>query len=126
MATPFTHLLVAVASLATVYSVVATSGSAWADNMSAEASIPAQLVQWHSGLTVTSDFRAEPEWKSNLSAIDPEDLTAYFLMHGAVVQRAVAQGGFDSSFDAFDAPNSARKSARIPAVTQGGSAQRTR
>ena len=57
MATPFTHLLVTVASLATVYCVVAVYGSAWADDKGAVAHAPAELVElvrWHSGLTVTS------------------------------------------------------------------------
>ena len=120
MATPFTRLLVALAS------VVAMAANARADAMSAGANIPAELVQWHSGLTAASDSRVESERKSSLSAIDPEDLTAYLLMHGAAGQRDAAQSGFDYSFDAFDAPASAHKSALIPAVTEGGSAQRAR
>jgi hypothetical protein len=126
MATPFTHLLVAVASLATVYCVVATSGHARADDMSAVAYVPAELVQWHTGLTVTSDSYVKPEWKSTLTAIDPQDSTAYLVMHGAVGLRGVAEDGFDYSLDSFDAPKGARKSARDPARTQDGSAQRTR
>lgn len=73
MATPFRHLLAAVASLATVYCVVATSGNTRADDMSPVAQVPAELLRWHSGLTGTSDSRCKPEWKSTLTAIDPED-----------------------------------------------------
>ena len=122
MATPFTRLLVALAGLAAAYSVVAMAANARADAMSAGANIPAELVQWHSGLTAASDSRVDSERNSRLSAIDPEDLTAYLLMHGAAGQRNVAQRGFDYSFDAFDAPASAHKSAHIPNVTEGGSA----
>lgn len=126
MATSLTHLLVAACSLATVYSVVAASGNAWADDMSALAYAPAELLQWHSGLTVTSDSYVKPEWKSTLTAIDPEDSTALLVMHGAVGLRDVAADGFDYSRDSFDAPKGARKSTRDPAGTQGGSAQRAR
>lgn len=126
MAAPFTHLLVAIGSLATVYSVVAASGNAWADDMSTVVHAPAELLQWHSGLTVTSDSCVKPEWKSTLTAIDPEDSTAFLVMHGAVGLRRVAEDGFDYSLDTFDAPKGARKSARDPAGTQGDSAQRAR
>jgi hypothetical protein len=126
MATPFTHLLVAVASLTTVYPVVAAFGNAWADDMSAVAHAPAELLQWHSGLTVTSDCCVKREWKSTLTAIDPEDSTAFLVMHGAVGLRRVAEDGFDYSLDSFDALKGACKSARDPAGTQGGSAQRAR
>ena len=44
MATPFTHLLVAVASLATGYCVVSAPGNATADDMSAVAHAPAFRV----------------------------------------------------------------------------------
>jgi hypothetical protein len=125
MATPFTHLLAVVAVLATIYCVVATSGNAPADGMRAVAYVPAELVQWHSGFTVTSDSAANPEWKSTPSAIDPEGSTAFLVMHGAVGIRDVARDGFDSSLDSIDAPKGARKSARNPAGTQTGSAQRT-
>lgn len=121
MATPFTHLLVAVASLATVYSFVAASGNAWADDMSAVAHAPAELVQWHSGLTVTSGSCVKPEWKSTLTAIDAEDSTEFRVMHGTVGLCYVAEDGFDYSLDSFDAPKGARKSARDPAGSQGGS-----
>ena len=68
MVTPFTRLLVAVASLATVYSVVAGCGNAWANDVTAVAHARpemAELVQWHSGLTVISDSCVNPEWKSS-------------------------------------------------------------
>jgi hypothetical protein len=125
MATSFTRLLVAVASLATVYAVVAARGNAWADDLSAVAHAPAELLQWHSGLTV-SDSCVKPEWKSTLTAIDPEDSTAFFVMHGTVGLRHVAEDGFDYSLDSFDAPKGARESARDPAGIQGGSAQMAR
>ena len=67
MVTPFTRLLVAVTSLATVYSVVAACGNAWANDVTAVAHTRAEmaeLVQWHSGLTVISDSCVNPEWKS--------------------------------------------------------------
>ena len=73
MVTPFTHFLVAVASLATFYGVVATPASARADDMSAVAHVPAELLRWHSGLTGTGDSLFKPEWKSTLTAIDPEN-----------------------------------------------------
>jgi hypothetical protein len=122
MATPFTHLLIAVGSLVTVYFVVA----AWADDRSAGAHAPAELLQWHSGLTVSSDSYVKPEWKSTLTAIDPEDSTALLVMHGAAGLRDVAEDGFDYSYDVFDAPKRARKPARDPAGTQGGSEQTVR
>ncbi len=121
MATPFTRLLVAAASLVTVYSVVAAFGNAWADDVSAVEPAPAELVRWRSGLTVTSGSCVKPEWKSTLTAIDPEDSTAFRLMHGAVGLRDVEQDGCDYSLDSFDAPKGARKSARDLAGTQGDS-----
>ena len=133
MATPFTHLLVAVATLATVYCVVAAPGNARADDMSAVAHAPAELaelVQWHSGIhsgiTVTSDSCVNPEWKSTITAIDPEDATAFRVLQGAAGLRDVAEDGFDYSLDSFDAPKGARKSARDPARAQDGPAQRAR
>jgi hypothetical protein len=121
MATPFTHFLAAVASLATVCSVVAASGNAWADDMSAAAHAPAELLQWHSGLIVTSGSCVKPSWKSTLTAIDPEDSTASRVMHGAVGLCYVAADELDYSLFSFDAPKGARKSARDPGGTQGGS-----
>jgi hypothetical protein len=126
MATPVTHFLVAVAGLATMYSVAAMSGDAWADDMSAVAYTPAELLQWHSGLTVTSDFCVKQERKSTLTVFDPEDATALLVMHGAVGIRDVADHGLDYSVDSFDAPKGARKSARDPAGIQRGTAQRAR
>ena len=126
MTMPLTHLLVAVAGLATACCVVATSGNAAADDMGALAPAPAELMQWHSGLTVTSDSSVKPEWRSTLNAIDPDDSAALLQMHGAVSLRDGVEDGFDYSLDSLDTPKGARKSARNPAGTQGGSAQRTR
>ncbi len=126
MATPFKYLLGSAAGVAMVYCVGATSGNAWADDMSAVAYVPAELVQWHTGLTVTGDFYVKPERKSALRAMHPEDSTVLLVMHGAVGIRDVAEDGFDYPLDSFDAPKGARKSARNPAGTQHGSAQRAR
>ncbi len=126
MAMPATHLLIAVASLATVYSVAATSGNTGANDMSAVAYTQAELLQWHSGLTATSDFCVKPERKGTHTAKAPEDSTALLVMHGAVGIRDVAEDGVDYSRDSFGAPKGARKSARDPAGVQDGSAQRTR
>jgi hypothetical protein len=123
MATPCRRLLVAVAGLA---AVVATSGNALADDISAVVRVPAELMQWHSGLSGTSDSRFKPERNSTPTAIDPEDFTAYLAMHGAAGLRYVAEDRFDHSRDAFDAPISARKSARDAAGIQSGSAARAR
>jgi hypothetical protein len=126
MATPVTHLLIAVASLATVYSVAGTSGNTWADDMSAVAYTPAELLQWHSGLTATSDFCVKPERTGTHTAIAPGDSKALLVMHGAVGIRDMAEDGSDYSRDSFDAPKGARKVARDPAGVQDGSAQRIR
>ena len=130
MATPFTHLLIGVASLATVHCVGAVHGNAWADDMGAMAHAPAELVElvrWHSGLTVTSsDVCVNPEWKSTLTAIDAQDSAAFRVLHGAAGLRDVAADGFDYSFDSFDASKGARKSAQGPARAQDGSARRAR
>ena len=126
MTTRFTQVLMAVASLATVYCGVATSGNARADDMSAVTGASAELLQWHTGFTFTGGSCVEPEWKSTLSAIYPEHSTAFLVMHGAVGIRDGAEDGFDHSLDSFDAPKGARKSAHDPAVTKGSSAQRAR
>jgi hypothetical protein len=111
-----THLLVAIASLATVYAVVASSG-----NACAVAWAPAELMQWHSGLTVASGSCVKPEWKTTLTAIAPEDSTASRVMHGAVGLCYVAADQSDYSLDFFAAPKGARKPARDPGGTRGGS-----
>jgi hypothetical protein len=117
----FTHLVVAVASLGTVCSVVAASGNAWADDESAVAHALTELVQWHSGLTVASGSCVKPEWKSTLTAIDPEDSAASRVTHGAVGLCYVAADISDYSLDFFAAPKGARKPARDPGGTRGGS-----
>lgn len=126
MATPFMHLLVAVASLATVYSVVATSANAWADDINAVARAPAELLQWHSGLTDTVGSCVEPAWNSTVTAIDPRDFTVYLEMHGAIGLRVTAEGEFESSLSFFDVPKGARKSAGDPPGPQAGSVGRLR
>ena len=126
MATPFTHLLVAVTGLATVYGAVASPGIARADGKSAVAPVPAELVQWHSGLSVTSGSHSKPEWKSTLTAIDPEGPSALLVMHRSVGIRDVSEDGLNYSPDSFDAPKGARKSERNAAGKQGSSAQRAR
>jgi hypothetical protein len=126
MPTPVSHLMVAVAGLVTVYSVAAMSGNAWAGDMSAVAYTPTELLQWHSGLTVSSDYCVKLERKSTLTVVGPEDSTALLVMHGAVGIRDVADDGLDYSLDSFDAPKGARKSARDPAGIQDGSARRAR
>ena len=84
-----------------------------------------ELVRWHSGLTVTSsDVCVNPEWKSTLTAIDAQDSAAFRVLHGAAGLRDVAADGFDYSFDSFDVPKGARKSARDPARAQDGAASR--
>jgi succinate dehydrogenase hydrophobic anchor subunit len=126
MATPLTNLLAAVAIMATVYCVVAKSGNARMDDMRAVALVPAELVQWHSGFTVTGDSGVKPEWRSTLNAVDAQDARAFLVMHGAVGIRDVAEDRIDYSLDSLDAPKGARKSARNPTGTQDGSAQRGR
>ena len=126
MARPVTHLLAAAAVLAAVYGVFAKSGNARTDDMPAVALVPAELVQWHSGFTVTGDSGVKPEWRSTLNAMDAQDARAFLVMHGAVGIRDVAGDRIDYSLDSLDAPKGARKSARNPARTQDGSAQRGR
>lgn len=126
MARPFTHLLVAVAILTMVYCVVSMSANGRADDVRAAAYVPAELVQWHSGFTASSDSGVKPERKSTLGAMDAEDFRAFLVMHGAVGIRDVAEDGFDHSVDFFDAPKGARNSARFPAMTLDGSVQRGR
>ena len=118
MATPFTYLLVAIAGLATVYSAVAVPANARADDLGAGAYAPAelaQLLQWHSGLTVTSESCTDPAWKSALIAIDPEEYMAFRAWHGAEGLSHMARDGFESSPASFDAPKGDRKSVQGPA-----------
>ena len=89
MATPFTRLLVTVASLATVYSVVAASGNAWADDMTAVAHAQAEMaefVQWHSGLIVSRLIRRE----TSVYACKKQDLTLRSPLKVAVLDEVVA------------------------------------
>lgn len=81
MAKPFTHFLVAVACLAAIYSEMATSGNAWADDMREVAPVPAELIQWHSGLTGSSTACVIPEGKRPHAATQAEDAAAYLVMH---------------------------------------------
>ena len=124
MATQFANLLVAVAGFAMVCGVVAASANARADDMSAVAYVPAELMQWHSGLTVSDAPYVKPEWRSTLSATVPEDAKALLVMHGAAGIRDAAEDGLDYSRGAFDAPGRARKTARHPAWNADGPAQR--
>ena len=133
MATPFTYLLVAITTVATVCSVAAAPVDARAGDLVAVAHAPRELielVQWHSGIhsgiTVASDTCVNPEWKSALSAIDPEDSMVFRVFHGADGIGNVAEDGFDFSPDSSIAPKGARKSARDPARVQDGSTQRAR
>lgn len=121
MAKAFTYLLVAVASMATVYCVVASSGNAWANEIGAVADVPAELMRWHSGVTGTSDSCVKSEWKSTLNATDRDDSTEYLVMHGAVGPLDVTEHGSDYSVDSFDAPKGARKVARHRAGIRAGS-----
>jgi hypothetical protein len=121
MATPFTYLLVAIAGLATVYSTVAVPANALADDLGAGAYAPAELaelLQWHSGLTVTSESCDNPEWKSALSAINPEESMAFRVWHGAEGLPPMAKDGFESSSASFDAPKGDRKSVQGPSRAQ--------
>ena len=126
MATPFKYLLGSAASVAMVYCVGAPSGNAWADDMSAVAYVPAELMQWHSGLTVSDDPYVKPEWKSTLSATVPEGAKALLVMHGAAGIRDAAEDGLDYSRGAFDAPGRARKAARHPAWNADAPGQKIR
>lgn len=122
MAPRFTHLLVAVVGLATVCSVAAASWNAWGDEMNAVAHTPAELLQWHSGLTVTSGSCVKPEWKSTLSATGQEDAAAlHVILHGGAGLPDVAKDGFDYSPDTSGAPKGSRRSVRDPAPIQGRS-----
>lgn len=119
MATSFTHFLAAVVSLAALYSSMATSGNAWADDTSEVASVPAELMQWHSGLTGTSNSCVIPETKRPHAATQPGDPAAYLAMHGAVGLRSVGLDVSDFWFNSFDAPNIPRNSTRNPGANQG-------
>lgn len=119
MATPFTCFLVAVASVAAAYSSMAMPGNAWADDIIEVAPVPAELMQWHSGLTGTSNACVIPEGKRPHAATQTEDAAAYLVMHGAVGLRHVGLDGSDFWFNSFDALNGARKPARNPGANQG-------
>ena len=119
MATPFTHFLAAVVSLAALYSSMATSGNAWAEDTSEVASVPAELMQWHSGLTGTSNSCVIPEGQRRNAATQPEDSMVYLVMHRAVGLWNVELDGSDFWFNSFDAPNGARKFTPIPGANQG-------
>jgi hypothetical protein len=122
MATPFTHLLVAVAILTMAYGVVSMSANGRPNDVRAAAHVPAELVQWHSGFTVTTASGVKPEWKSTRSAMDAEDSRAFLVMHGAIGIRGLAEDRFDYQIDSLNAPKGARK----PAAIREGSAQRRR
>lgn len=119
MAKPFTHFLAAVACLAAICSEMATSGNAWADDMREVAPVPAELIQWHSGLTGASDFCVIPEGNRPHATSNPGDSAAYLVMHGAVGLRTVALDASEYWSDSFKAPKGARKSARNPGATRG-------
>ena len=126
MATPFTHVLAAVASLATVHSVVASSVTAWADETSAVAQVPAELMQWHSGLTVTGGSSVNPELSRALRIIDPKVATTYLVMHGAAGLRVATEYRSDYLLDSFDAPQGTRTATRVPVSALDGMADRVR
>ena len=112
MATSFTDLLVAIATMATVYCAIAVPANAQADDL-ASAYPPAELaelVKWHSDITVISESCVSPEWKSALMAIDPEEFMAFRAWHGADPPAHAAKDGFDSSATSFNAPKGDRKS----------------
>ena len=83
MATPFTYFLVAVTSVAAVYSSMAMPGNAWADDINDVSPVPAELLQWHSGLT-GSTACVIPEGKTPHAATQAEDAAAYLVMHGGL------------------------------------------
>jgi hypothetical protein len=102
--------------MATVYSAVAVPVNARADDLSARAYPPAELaelVKWHSNLTVISESCVNPEWKSALIAIDPEESMASRVWHGTDGLLHAAKDELDSSTASFDAPKVDRKSARF-------------
>ncbi len=99
----------AMASLATACCIVLTPANAWADDLRATAPVPAELTQWHSGLTVGGEPGAKPEWQSSLSAIGSEDSSAYLMMHGAAGPRNATQERIDS----VDPAGSAGRTRRI-------------
>ncbi len=119
MATPFTHFLVAVVSLAALYSSMATSGNAWAEDTSEVASVPAELMQWHSGLTGTSNACVIPEQQRPSAATQPEDAAVYLVMHRAVGLRDAGLQRSNFWFNSFDAPIGARKFPTIPGDNPG-------
>ena len=131
MATPFSFLLLTIAALATEYCAFAAPGNALAGDVNVVARAPAELVElvrWHSGLSVNgSDACVNPEWKSALSAIDPQDTSAFRVMHGADGLRGLAEDGIYFSLDALDAPKGgARQFVQDPASTQDGPARKPR
>jgi len=101
--------------LAMVCCLAVPSGNARADDLRAVAQIPAELVQWHSGLTVIDDPCVMPEWKSTLTAIDPRDPTSQLPMRGAAGFPDAADKGPHSSRDSF-----------VPAMTRSAPARTPR
>ena len=87
MATSFTHLLVTVGTLAAGYAAAVVAGSAWAgDDLSVLAAATeelTELMQWHSGLSVTSSSCIAPELKGGVAAIQAPDTAAFLALHGA-------------------------------------------
>lgn len=121
MATPFTYLLVAMATVATVYSAVAVPANARADELGAKTYPPAELaelVKWHSDVTVISESCVSPQRTSALVAIDPENSMAYRVLHGADGLPHAAKDGFGSSAAFFNPPKDDRKSALGSAGTR--------
>ena len=87
MATSFTHLLVTVGTLAAGYVAAMVAGSAWAGDdlgvLTAAAEDLTELMQWHSGLSVTSSSCVAPELKNAAAAIQAPDTAAFLALHGA-------------------------------------------
>lgn len=111
------HLLATVAGLASACAVA--PANVLADDIGAPRDVPAELAPWRSSLIDASDPNVSAEWKSSLGATDPDKDAESRPELGAIGLRDVTKSGFRPP-DAFDAPKSARKSARNPPGTRRG------
>jgi len=114
MAIPCARLLLAAAGLATVGCVGAAHGSAWVDDVHAQAPVRTELIQWHTGLTVAPGSPSQMQRETILATTDPDELSAYVVMHHAFCLWGAAG-------DFFEPAAGIRHAAHVPAAEEGDS-----
>lgn len=117
MAIPCARLLLAAAVLATVGCVGAAHGSAWVDDVRARAPVRTDLIQWHTGLPVALGSPSRMQWENVLATTDPDEVSAYVVMHHAFCLWGAAGGSFEPA-------TGIRHAAHVPAAEEGASVQK--